>query len=80
MGQVGLLDTLHTWLLFTVGELASRESSVILEAVQKATELVLGRGWKLQRVIDAVKAGVKSSLYELQIRLQRFWTLAIMPL
>ncbi|CAE7848606.1 sodA [Symbiodinium necroappetens] len=25
------------------------------QAVQKATELVLGRGWKLQRVIDAVK-------------------------
>ena len=40
---------------------------MILEAVQKATELVLGRAWKLQRVIDAVKAGVKSSLYELQI-------------
>ena len=53
---------------------------MILEAVQKATELVLGRAWKLQRVIDAVKAGVQSFCYELQIRQQRFFALAISAL
>ena len=42
---------------------------IFCEAAQKATEIALGRAWKLQRVIDAVKARDPSGLLQTQLRL-----------